>query len=198
MWCFRTVAGALCLGLLVAAAPGCGSDECEPGDSRKVVCEDETHVVTCRSDGTWRSTKCEDLKLAGDTSGKPPAQLDYDPSKSTAVLDKTTGLIWQRLVDAVKRSREGGLAYCDSLVIEDPVLGTLSDLRLPSRDELETIVLTTTTNPAIDDKAFPDTPSEPFWTATKLNDKQGLGVDFGTGGTGYQFFTEKFHIRCVQ
>ncbi len=188
----RALAVVLCAALL----GGCGADECEPGDTKELVCEDETIEVRCRADGTWRVAICS-TGVTADGAGKEPADLKYDPKKSKAVLDQTTGLIWQRLIEQKRRTWLEGVDYCAALEVNDLLLGQLSEWRLPSRDELETLVLSSTTDPAIDDTAFPDTPSAPFWTKTKFNDKQGIGVDFETGGTGYQFFGEKFYVRCV-
>ncbi len=191
------VAGLAFALLCTASLSGCGAEECEPGESKKLVCEDETVIVRCRSDGTWRVAICTDEKT-GDGGGKAPADLDYDPKTSVVVLDKTTGLFWQRILDGVKRTRADAGDYCAALVLNDQLHGKLFDWRLPDKDELETLVLHSTTNPAIDDVAFPDTPSAPFWTKTKINNKQGYAVDFEGGGTGYQFFDGKFDVRCVQ
>lgn len=193
--------GRLCtltLLLVATALSSCGAEECEPGESKELICADETYILRCRSDGTWRVASCNDLRIEQDAIAKKPADLDYDPKNSLAVLDKTTGLIWQRIVELKRRTKADGVSYCEGLEVKDPILGQLSDWRLPSRDELETIVLTTTTAPSIDEEAFPNTPSDPFWTSTKSNDKQGYGVDFKDAGTGYAFFDEKFYIRCVQ
>ncbi len=191
--------------LCAAVATGCGDSEvldCDPGETKQVKCDNESFEVTCGDDGAWPVTICN-TKQAPDTSGsldkaKGSAILKFD-QKSKVVLDSKWGLIWQRMSDNIKRNRAAAIAYCGDLVIEDHQYGKLTEWRLPQRDELETIVLTTTTDPAIDLEAFPDTPSAPFWSRTLHSEeqKQGVGVDFKTGGSGYQYFTEKFFVRCV-
>lgn len=185
-------------GALLVSLAACGnSQDCEPGDTKKETCDGTTHTLRCGLDGTWPVSICGSGKAGDASDGGAAAQLDF-AKDSKVVLDKTTGLLWQRKVDTTRRTREEGIAYCIALELTDPVHGTLQDFRLPSRDELESIVLTSTTNPAIDTDAFPDTPSEPFWTFTKHSDQGGFAVDFEGGGTGYQVFSGKFFIRCVQ
>ena len=189
----------------VVSSAGCGDSQvvdCAQTETKMVKCGSESHKVICGEDGTWPVTICN-KKQAPDSTGsvtkaKGSAILQFD-QKSKVVLDSKWGLIWQREVENTKRTRDAAIAYCADLVIEDHKYGKLSEWRLPQRDELETIVLTTTTDPAIDLQAFPDTPSAPFWSRTLHNEeqKQGVGVDFKTGGSGYQYFTEKFHVRCV-
>ncbi len=189
----------LCVFLVV----GCGFSEevdCDPGETKQVKCDQDTGEVTCGDDGVWPVTICN-TKQGPDASGtvgkeKGSAILKFE-QKSTVVLDSKWGLIWQRVVDKTIRDRDGAIAYCETLVINDPKYLKLTDWRLPQRDELETIIDPMTTDPAIDTKAFPDTPSAPFWSRTLHNTKQGIGVDFKTGGWGYQLFVEKFHVRCV-
>ena len=138
--------GRLCtltLLLVATALSSCGAEECEPGESKELICADETYILRCRSDGTWRVASCNDLRIEQDAIAKKPADLDYDPKNSLAVLDKTTGLIWQRIVELKRRTKADGVSYCEGLEVKDPIRGQLSDWRLPSRDELETIVLTT-------------------------------------------------------
>src|SRR5437773_842091 len=57
--------------------------------------------------------------------------------------------------------------------------------RLPSRIELASLADWTTINPSIDTAAFPDTPSESFWSATVLSSDPMLAylVYFANGHT---------------
>jgi hypothetical protein len=115
-----------------------------------------------------------------------------------AVIDKATNFMWQRKVENQKRTWQEAKDYCKALV-----LAGLDDWRLPHKDELCTIVDITTTTPSIDDKAFPDTPPKPFWTATKhVTAGHAYGIDFEDAssdcGTGIAAYNIAHYARCMR
>lgn len=112
------------------------------------------------------------------------------------VFDSQTGLLWQRDLSTEKFTWEAAELYCENLS-----LGGHSDWKLPHRDQLESIVVNSTTAPSIDTAAFPDTPSKPFWTRTLWGANaltEAYGVDFKDGGTGHAVKTESHFARCVR
>lgn len=119
------------------------------------------------------------------------------------VVDATTGLSWQRLVDARAVTFDDAKASC----------ATLGErYRLPTIQELLTIVdysvaqQTTATAPMIDAAAFPETPAESFWASPSPLSDAGLPytVNFGNGLVVGQprgasaIAPPLAHARCVE
>jgi hypothetical protein len=90
------------------------------------------------------------------------------------VTDTITGLTWQQDDDAVVKTWEEALSYCEGL--ELPTGQT--DWRLPNIKELRSIVDTTTYSPAINLTYFPNTNFGDYWSSTH-------GWTFSHHGGGY-------------
>ena len=101
--------------------------------------------------------------------------------------DTATGLIWRRdFAEKVDWLR--ALDYADSLG---------DGWRLPTKDELMTLVNKGRRNPASD---FPDMPSESFWSSSSYVNypSSAWGVYFGSGYAGYYYQTGAASARCVR
>ncbi len=188
-WSRAALAAASLVALVVA---GCGSDGCTPGEDVACTCTNGgTETVRCNDQG-------EAVCLCG--QGNNPGATSsgtYDWSADDAVLvDSKTGLMWQRHVEDKTFHWDGAKLYCEGLS-----LAGHDDWLLPHKDDLLTIVLLTTSTPAIDTVAFPKTPSKPFWTRTLYAPRaqtDAWGVDFEDGGEGYAAFDEQHFARCVR
>jgi hypothetical protein len=112
-----------------------------------------------------------------------------------------TGLTWQQQIVSEKLTQYEAVNYCANLDLASPLFW-----RLPTRIELLSIVDIGRIKPAINSEAFPDTPSELFWTATQnpisLSPLSFFYVDFATGkadashpGTPAHGF---MRVRCVR
>jgi hypothetical protein len=119
--------------------------------------------------------------------------LDYDIGEDT-VLDRVTGLTWQRGHAPESLDWWQARDYCHELELD----GT-SDWRLPSRMELVSLLEYGSLDPTIDLEAFPSTPSDFFWTSSPvpfLNLAYGVRFELGfiydhdPYGTG--------RVRCVR
>ena len=81
------------------------------------------------------------------------------------VVDEFTGLAWQRTDDGIERNWGDAAEYCGELV-----LGFQDKWRLPTFDELYTIVDLGRSNPAINQEIFSITQPLPgqghFWTSS--------------------------------
>ena len=87
-----------------------------------------------------------------------PNPASYDTSVAGIVLDKVTGLIWQRSVSAPSYTWTEAKSYCEGLT-----LAGYSDWRLPTRIELVSLV-TGEWNPSRDPQAVANTPAgEVLW-----------------------------------
>ncbi len=126
-----------------------------------------------------------------------PNPMSYTMSATgTQVTDNVTALTWQRKVDASELVWADAKEYCACLGIDG-----MGGWRLPARIELASLADWTALHPAIDSTAFPDTPSEAFWSASVLeNGDPDLAwhVDFDSGHTSYTDKTYTHRVRCVR
>ena len=112
------------------------------------------------------------------STGLPNPQ-DYDAERTDVIVDRVTGLEWQRALSAEQFSWSDALAYCDALV-----LAGYEDWRLPSRIELVSIVDFTRSYPAVDSDVFSAAPTSTFWTASPVagvpNIAKNVNMEFGS------------------
>jgi hypothetical protein len=94
------------------------------------------------------------------------------------VTDTDTGLMWQKATAPGTYTWEQALQYCESLN-----LAGYTDWRLPSKNELYTIVDNSRAYPSINLTYFPDTQSNQYITSTTATDYNYdfWGVDFSRG-----------------
>ncbi len=109
------------------------------------------------------------------------------------VTDKDKELIWQQ-----KSSKplgwESAMEYCSKLVLAD-----ITEWRLPTPKELQSIVKNQEKQPAIDLSLFPDTHPANYWaslTYAKDSDRA-WGVDFSLGFLDIFPKNSSIYTRCV-
>ena len=126
--------------------------------------------------------------------GLPHAQ-SFDAQSSGVVLDRVTGLSWQQHPDAQQLTFADATQHCAALS-----LAGFDDWRLPSRLELISILDTTRTQPSINVAAFPDTPSDWFWSSTpSASDAQSAWyLYFYFGYPKTDLVSNRFSVRCVR
>ena len=126
---------------------------------------------------------------------RPPVPQCFAPrfeaQAGGAVLDRATGLVWQAALDPGSYSWDGALAYCESLG---------AGWRAPSLKEAQTIIDDRMEFPAVDPRAFPDTPSVSFWTSTAKADGSGAAwyIDVFYGASDSDVAARLFRVRCVR
>jgi hypothetical protein len=122
------------------------------------------------------------------------AAVHYEIGVET-VRDTGTGLVWQRGISAGTLDFQAATDMCAALELRGP--GTW---RLPSLQELATLVDDTRAHPAIDPKAFPDTPAEPFWSGSLFAGSQTRAwyVHFEEGSALYEGTSTLHRVRCVR
>jgi hypothetical protein len=116
------------------------------------------------------------------------------------VVDRTHGLVWQRTEDFAGRSRADAAAFCAALELDG-----LSGFRVPAVRDLQDLLLRPigiadrpdACLPAVDQRAFPDTPPAEHWTATARGDLA-VYVDFADGRTHTADPAARFHFRCAR
>jgi hypothetical protein len=122
----------------------------------------------------------------------PPGRYAINASQAL-VTDLRTGLVWQQAPSPMQLDWNAAVTYCRGLSI-----GGMSGFRLPTLKELMTLVDPTRVKPAIDVKAFPNTPQAWFWTASNRAAVGIASVSFETGGSGYFAATNQLLVRCVR
>jgi len=120
----------------------------------------------------------------------PPDRYTF-PSAGV-VYDTRTKLTWQQEVVSNSYTQEEATAYCASLSLAGAAW------RLPAVSELLTLVDLTQENPAIDTKAFPNTPPAGFWTSSVYGDANAWTVNFLEGKSGGSGTAAKGRARCVR
>ncbi|MGD9731841.1 MAG: Calx-beta domain-containing protein [Desulfamplus sp.] len=162
-----------------------------------------------------------------DSSGQPLLENARDWAM---VEDSKTGLIWEvkTTIDEVTNyndpndpdniytwynsnlSTNGGYAGIDNdnpntedfiNAMNSKQFGTFRDWRMPTKDELLTIVRYDVGNPAIDTVYFKNTKSDYYWTGTTVSDypEQAWKVGFYDGYEGYHEKSEGYYcVRAVR
>jgi hypothetical protein len=131
-------------------------------------------------------------------SGSPPLERIFVSNLDGTVSDKNTRLMWQQ-AEAHQRMRlESAIDYCEKLTFAD-----YDDWRLPSINELESLVVYTRTDPAADSNAFPGISGSYFWSSTisfkKLPAKYAKAITFSDGAFyGNHGINNPYRTRCVR
>lgn len=115
-----------------------------------------------------------------------------------AVLDKETGLVWQRDTDNALRDWNGACAYCYMLS-----LGGRKGWRLPTIEELSSLVDPSRTDPALPEgHPFTNVKVADFhWSSSSTYAGYPDGawyVDFDFGFVHYYAKTGDYYVRCVR
>jgi hypothetical protein len=123
----------------------------------------------------------------------PPGQ--YTISNGT-VADNKTGLVWQQVGSASTYTWPDAGTYCTSNTAGLPGTGW----RLPSLNELQSIVDDSRQGPCLDPTAFAGEPADLFWTSSPVVGAAGSAwlVAFGNGATGSTAATTAHRVRCVR
>jgi hypothetical protein len=169
-------AGACAGGKCVSAA---GSFSCTCGAGYSGTGTQSCTAISCEATGVCGAYECRDrapsYECVGQFAGWPVldrlSATTADVSQAGVVIDKTTGLMWQRELQRCSPSNltctwAEAVTYCAELV-----LAGHDDWRLPTPIELLSIMDVEISNPALDSMLFPDTPGVGFWTASRTHDK---------------------------
>jgi hypothetical protein len=114
----------------------------------------------------------------------------YQSQADGTVHDQASGLTWQQKLDPGSYTWGDALKYC---------AGLGPGWRVPSLTETQTIIDDAHEFPAVDPKAFPDTPTVDFWTSSPKADGSGAWyVDFFYGASDVEVPSQLYRVRCVR
>ena len=144
-----------------------------------------------------------------DSNGKP---LPDSAQSWLMVRDNETGLIWE-----VKQNKDGVKNYADPNDADNVYnwndanqkcidahnakrFGGYSDWRLPTINELKTLVDSSRKNPAINTENFPNTQSSCYWSSSTYADYTNLAwsVYFYSGSGDYSSKDDSYYVRSVR
>lgn len=116
------------------------------------------------------------------------------------VIDTNTGLMWQKTTatgeDGKGYTFEQALIYCHNLNISG-----YTDWRLPSKNEIMTIVNYSNQRPTIQTDFFPDTKSSFYWTSTTQSNNSSIAwsIDFSSGAMDFSRGKKSnYFVRAVR
>ena len=152
--------------------------------------------------GQNRAFDLKGREVAADRIWGLDAQRPGIPQKFTAevnglIRDEHTGLFWDNAHNSLQMTWKEAMAYADSLCAQK-YLGR-DDWRLPSREELRSIVRYDDTIPAVDSSIFPGTLPEFYWTGDshKIQTDNAWGFYFGYGCAYSAPKENTGHVRFV-
>ena len=138
----------------------------------------------------------QDAQYAKKNKCKPQSFQIKTVSNQNVVIDKNTGLIWQQSIPKEKYKWEDAVDYCKNLTYAG-----YSDWRLPTPQELLTIVDNSKHDPAINTTYFPNTPSSSFFVQSNGPDtsENAWRVHFSYGDVYDDRFVGHYrYVRCVR
>jgi len=116
--------------------------------------------------------------------------------KNSVVLDKKNAIYWQDDLSSQKSSEDwdDAIEYCDKLI-----LNNMKHWRLPTFNELLSIVDYTRVDPAIN-PVFEYVNEGTYWTSIDFSatTSRAWTIDFRTGKTYYNYKTTNHSVRCVK
>jgi hypothetical protein len=166
-------------------------------------------------------------KVSNDGTDLPEsASLGGNATDWACTRDKVTGLLWEVKTSSGLRSQDhfytwyngdpktnagsvgvisGGECHstgrCDTEKFVTDVNSTtlcgFSDWRLPTKRELQTLVLADTNNPSIDTKYFPNTNEFGYWSSSSYDQNPDLAWSIYFT-YGYPYFYGKLNDYCVR
>lgn len=119
-----------------------------------------------------------------------------DKEVQSVVTDKKNAIYWQDSISSQKSSKDwdDAVLYCDQLVLND-----VKHWRLPTFNELLSIVDYTRVHPAIN-PVFSFVGEGTYWTSTHFAPSKARAwtIDFRMGKTYYSYKTTNHAVRCVK
>ena len=123
------------------------------------------------------------------------SSADYVNNGDGTITNEITQTIWQDQSHTIdtQDTWNSAINYCEALVI-----GTNSNWRLPTINELISFIDYTNYNPTINDAFQYKSSADGYWSSTTAQTKtEAWFVDFEEGDTGSVDKASSLYIRCV-
>ncbi|APR78428.1 Serine/threonine-protein kinase pkn3 [Minicystis rosea] len=120
--------------------------------------------------------------------GGPPPPDRFTLSADTLV-DSEKKLTWQRRPASSAMDWSSARSHC---------LRVGGGYRLPTADELKSLVQVTTMDPPLDPESFPTSAIDVFWSGTNAGPGAAWAVHFSTGRTAETVVSARNRVRCVR
>ncbi len=168
--------------------------------------------ITFQGEATmlFRRTLAAAVMAATMLASALPAAADCDPHKPNLtpmsryvinggeVYDKTTNLTWQRCaVGQQWKEGEGCAGPAQQMTWDEAMRQANKPWRVPTKDELWTLVSPACKSPSLNGKAFLDN-NFWYWTSTESGAVEAWFVNFTVGYTSYINRTAPFAVRLVR
>jgi hypothetical protein len=129
-----------------------------------------------------------------DTKGYKDVKEKFIIKNEDIAIDNITNLMWSRKTLG-KMAWQEAINYCKHLK-----LGGYSDWRLPSKEELETLIKKGSSSPTINTKVFPDTESSYYWSSTTYASYTygAWCVNFSGGYLNSYDKSNSYYVRAVR
>ena len=116
------------------------------------------------------------------------------------VYDRNTNLTWQRCSVGQHWNEDlGCVGVIRQMIWKEAMSQAVNGWRLPTIDELKTLISPTCTNPAINEDAFPDMELDKLWYWTSTDTGSSVWyVAFGTGSVHNADRTDMSAVRLVR
>ena len=102
-------------------------------------------------------------------------------------------LCWQKNSKSAVKDWQTANSYCENLV-----LGDRDDWRLPTADELKSII-DESYEPAVNPKYFSNTEPSQYWSSSLYKEGMHWYIHFKLGYQGFaQDFIENYNVKCVR
>ena len=194
-----------------------------PG-SGQVTCYDNDEITDCPDkgenfygqDANYNINPMSFTKL--DSNGN---KLDYKANNWDMVRDNVTGLIWEvKTDDDSVHDKDNQYDWYDSnpetnggdpgsknnninteefiKSLNSDEFGGYSDWRMPTINELVSIVNYNSYNPAIIDSYFPNIMSNPYFSSTPYSKNLSWGVNFEAGDVSKYYKSIAYYVRAVR
>ena len=118
----------------------------------------------------------------------------YTRSSTGIVKDNITGLEWQDNVYGVQKNWDEAQTYCNNLSLDG------SGWRLPSIEELESIIDFGQKDPSVTNNVFQNMSGNGYWSVTTQEDNSSYAwvAGFYDGNSNYNVKTESRNVMCVR
>lgn len=118
------------------------------------------------------------------------------------VTDRKTELTWRRCPEGMTAKGNACTGKATTFNFDDALKYgekmKASGWRLPTNEELRSLVDESRKDVVIDLSAFPGTPPEHFWTSVRANSTEGKAVTFYNGYMNVRYYTNLYPVRLVK